>query len=153
LLQGLRVTELHASHGVHFHAIINTRVPITEMNRLARRHGFGRMSVKEADRSSVTYLSKYLTKSFMADNPSFAGRRRWGPIGGFKGTKCKDLKYDTEFHRNKKKLFSGRQISFQQIKTLAWFSDSFGEFDNWPLVIKIRFTTAMQSYGYKGSFV
>lgn len=123
------------------------------MNRLARPYGFGRMAVKEADIDSVTYLSKYLTKSFMRDNPSFGSHRRWGPIGGFKGTRCKDAIYDTPMTRNHKKLFAGLQIGYKEFRLVAQYSDVFGDFGMWPLEVKIRFTKVMQSYGHEKSFV
>jgi hypothetical protein len=152
-LQGLRVCELHASHGIHFHAIINTRVLVDEMKRLAEPLGFGRLSVKLADIASVTYLSKYLTKAFMENNPSFGFRRRWGTIGGFKGSRCKDMVYDTPLITNRKLLFEGLRIGYAEHCLLRNYSTIFGPFEDWPLKIKINFTTVMQSYGHKKSFV
>ena len=33
-LQGVRVTELHRSHGIHFHFFVNIRVPIDHMRKI-----------------------------------------------------------------------------------------------------------------------
>lgn len=147
LCEGLRVMELHKSHGIHFHAIINVFVPCDVMKRLGEPLGFGRMAVKIADRASVTYLSKYLTKTFADRNEFFGGRRRWGAIGGLPITRCKDLVYDGPMQRNKKLLFSSSQVGYKEFRLLCSFSDSYGLCAEWPLAIKMRFLTVLQSYG------
>ena len=79
LLRGLRVTELHLIHGIHFHVILNERVSVHLVRRLAKKWGFGRVQVQQVDEGTEGYLAKYLCKTA----PRFFGRmRRWSPIGG-----------------------------------------------------------------------
>jgi hypothetical protein len=148
LMKGLRVTELHKSHGIHFHLLLDERVGIDLITRLSRPWGFGRIEVKIADLGSATYLSKYLSKQYMEDTPSFRGRRRWGVIGKLSATRCSDLVYETDYTRNR--AFFGaskRQLHFNLHRAMANYSHLFGEYESWPLAIKIRFHKFQQRYG------
>src|ERR1022692_4772946 len=68
-IQGLRVAELHKSHGIHFHLIVNRRIPLDRMRKVCHGTGhiignnryldFGRMSVSKCNADVSKYLSKY----------------------------------------------------------------------------------------------
>jgi len=73
-VQGVRVTELHKTHGIHHHAIINRRLSVGELRRFSKRYGFGRVQVERATESDFHYLAKYLTKDA---EPLQRGMRRW----------------------------------------------------------------------------
>ena len=70
-LHGLKVTELHKEHGLHFHALVNKRIWQGEVRRIGKRYGVGWVSVKRADYGSVDYLAKYLFKGVAAGASAF----------------------------------------------------------------------------------
>lgn len=102
-LRGLKVVELHKQHGIHYHCLLNKRVWVGEVRRVAERFGLGRVHVKRADRGAITYLSKYLSKQFISKNKLHARVGRWGTIGGFRSCKVKDVEIDSPFHRRIKR--------------------------------------------------
>jgi len=133
-IHGLRVIELHRSHGVHFHCLLNQRFPVERVYALAWPLGFGRINVKRVENPAVVikYLAKYLFKQYR--NQHFFGRRRrWGSMGGFSATRCKDIEYDTAFHRNKRLFYGSRRIigGFKMVSFLAALSN-YGDFEAWP---------------------
>lgn len=146
-LQGLRVCELHRSHGIHFHTMVNGRIPIRRVQKMVYGSGhltghnryldFGRMSVSKCDDGTVAYMCKYLTKQYRKDY-NFWGRRRWGTIGGFEQTKCIDIEYDTPCHRNKPLLFADEQIDYAAMMLLSHYSNLWGDLCNWPAEHKMR---------------
>jgi len=145
--QGVRVSELHRSHGIHFHCILNSRIPIDRVKRICYGNGhltgtnryldFGRMSVAKCDSNTIGYLGKYLTKQYRRDN-EFWGRRRWGCIGGFEPTRCREIEYDTSFHRNYQKLFNGKKIDYVTMLLVSQYSQLWGELHEWPNPYKMR---------------
>lgn len=90
-LRGVRVIECHKEHGVHYHALVNQRIPVWLVRRWAKRCGIGRVQVKKANSGSIDYLAKYLSKQWQQENGSFKGQTRWGTIGGFRGVKVRDV--------------------------------------------------------------
>lgn len=98
---GVKVAELHKDHGVHFHALINRRLAIDIVRRVAELHGFGRIQVEKADKKACNYLAKYLTKN--QHNKMFArtGRslRKWDAFGPIKkqATRLKDLTNESTY--------------------------------------------------------
>ena len=98
-LHGLKVVELHKTHGLHWHALLNQRIWVGEVRRLAKRYGIGRVSVSIADRGSIDYLSKYVGKGLKRRRPLCSNAARWGTCGGFAGTRVRDLDVDSPFHR------------------------------------------------------
>lgn len=98
-LKGVRVCELHKSHGIHFHLLLNLRISLDDMNKLGHPLGLGRMSVSEADKNCIGYLAKYLTKQYRNEF-DFGGRRRWGTIGGFKPCRVRDVVFEMETSQN-----------------------------------------------------
>jgi hypothetical protein len=127
-VHGLRVTELHKEHGIHFHLLLNKRFPVRRMLALAWPFGFGKVHVCLANMGSARYLAKYLTKQYKAQT-YFKRRRRWGTFGGFKATLCKDVTYDTSYTRNKV-LLPEKPLTVHRL-ILGAFS-GFGDFANWP---------------------
>lgn len=146
-MHGVRVSELHRSHGIHFHALLDWRICIRRVKRLAFGNGringpwryldFGRMTVTQCDRGSMFYMAKYLTKSYR-DRYNFGGRRRWGGIGGFDTVKCRDIEYDTPFHRNKPLLFGKNQMDYATMICLSHYSSLWGDLENWPDEAKMK---------------
>jgi len=146
-LRGLRVTELHRSHGIHYHALVNMRIPIERVKRIARGSGnlvgwgrglhnaryldFGRMSVSKCDEDTIMYLCKYLGKQYSGDNRLYAGRR-WGTIGGFKHVSCRDVQYDSLNHRNRRWLFGDSQCSYGTLLMCQHYTNIWGEVQEWP---------------------
>ncbi|PAW77995.1 MAG: hypothetical protein B9S32_08845 [Verrucomicrobia bacterium Tous-C9LFEB] len=107
---GVKVTELHANHGLHFHCIVNRRLNVNVLRSIGVRHGFGRMQVAVVkDRQQLYYLSKYLGKS---KGRWFAGAQRWHTIGGFKGVKVRDIEKVDTISEWMARIFKGHKISF-----------------------------------------
>jgi len=144
LLRGVRVVEVHPgtkhagniyglSHGLHFHALFNQRVSIHWINRIARKHGFGRVHVQKCNPETANYLGKYLTKG----QPELAkGCRRWGTIGWPNGTKVRDIKIESDFHRNmetvQNKIGCGR-LSPDIVHSIYVNTRLHGEVETWPI--------------------
>jgi len=82
---GIRVFELHKSHGIHIHMVINRRYPVTEVRRIFKIAGFGRIHVEMVQTQDIErvafYLGKYMTK---VSQPMFGVRRVavWGMSAG-----------------------------------------------------------------------
>lgn len=77
--QGVRVFEWHKNHGLHVHMLINRRMPVSQIRRIAARLGFGRINVKRCwDVGAGRYLAKYLGKD-AGKIPH--GGRAWARIG------------------------------------------------------------------------
>ncbi len=94
---GVRVYELHKTHGLHIHAIINQWISVNLMRPVARSFGFGRIHVKRVDREGADYLAKYLTKQ---DRDEWLQHKRlWTCFGRFEHTKVKDIIVESDFTR------------------------------------------------------
>lgn len=117
---GVRVSEIHpGGHGTHFHALINRRLNVNVVRRIAKCHGFGRIFVEVADQNltpsgesaAALYLSKYLSKS-RSGPVGKTGRstRRWAAFGPMPKTRVKDLVNESPmwlFRRAEKLPFLG----------------------------------------------
>lgn len=96
---GVRVSELHKSHGVHFHMLCDQRLDVNHVRSEAWRFGFGRINVKVADQNpggASGYLCKYLSKC--REGPLCkSGRksRRWAAFGKVIRTRVSDLVNDS----------------------------------------------------------
>lgn len=140
-LRGLRVCELHKSHGIHFHALVNGRIPVDRMRRLIYGSGhltghnryldFGRIHVRPCVPSDAEYLSKYMTKQYTKDH-WFGLRRRWGTIGGFRQVKKNDIEIISPSTQNRKLLFGEAQVPYATLMATVMFTNWFGELKNWP---------------------
>ena len=136
LHKGVRVVELHETHGIHYHALINRRIAMDVIRRIAYPFGFGVMWVEHCDNGTAGYLAKYLTKSYRAENHFTKGRRRWGNIGRWANCKVRDLIMETSFTRSKSTLYGEKQISFGLALVLGSWVKLWGEVDEWPLDIR-----------------
>jgi len=105
-IPGMRVVEVHpgvglyaelGGHGLHFHVLIASRLPVDEVRKLAIRAGFGRIHVKRCSKEKAKYLAKYLGKQ---QDSLRKGCRRWGMFGSFKGTLVKDIIIESELAEN-----------------------------------------------------
>jgi hypothetical protein len=140
-LRGLKVIELHRSHGIHYHALVNMRIPIDRVKRLARGNGnlvghnryldFGRMSVVRADPGSIDYMCFYLNKQYRKTYECYGGRR-WGTIGGFNATHCRDVIYESPSHTNREEMFGVRKIPYRAMLKLSGLSSAYGHWKTWP---------------------
>jgi len=138
-LLGVRVAELHKSHGIHFHAICNRRIPIDLVRKIGWPIGFGQIKVIEVTPGKLPeYLAKYLSKGYRKAN-IFARRRRWGTIGGLKSTRCRDVEYRSNFTRNHKILHERQQIDYRTAIALRVYSNSYGVCNDWPPNIRDRY--------------
>jgi len=149
LIKGVRISELHKSHGIHFHALVNERIPIERIKRMAWPHGFGRVSVSKADLGSISYLAKYLTKQYRNEN-DFGGRRRWGTIGGFPPSRCRDIEYDSSVMRNHRAMFGHHQVDTWTVMLARNFGGVWGEAWQWPPFVRVRFRDAVEARDDKG---
>jgi hypothetical protein len=68
---GLRVFELHESHGLHVHLLTNKFIHVNVCRQMAKRSGWGRIHVVRITKDRTGYLAKYLSK----DRPG--GLKRW----------------------------------------------------------------------------
>jgi len=151
LMVGVRVSELHTTHGLHFHLIVNQRIDINVVLQVATPFGFGRIQVEEVRDKTATilYLSKYLSKAFKAENRMTKGARRWGTIGGFKATRCRDLVYENSFTKNKTLLYGDGVMEFRQSQHLMALSTAWGEWKNVPQPFKTEFLAKWKASQYK----
>ena len=92
---GLRVYELHKTHGLHLHALRNRHVRVEIVRPAAKRYGFGRIHVKLVDKAGAKYLAKYLTKQGRPE--CFEGKRLWAAFGAFCHCKVKDVEVTSDF--------------------------------------------------------
>lgn len=95
-LCGLRVFELHKSHGLHVHLVTNRWIDVNEARTLAKRAGWGRIHVLRVPAERIAYLGKYLSKD---RPPCFKRWRLWAGFGEWAWTKVKDVVFDCRFTR------------------------------------------------------
>lgn len=126
-LFGLRVVECHRSHGLHFHALLATRMSVHIARRAGKRFGFGRVHVCKADRGSILYLCKYLGK----EKHLLPGARAWDCVGRFQGTKVRNIEVDSLFHRNMKSIASGRRVHYLMARDIYKNTMLWGDRKNW----------------------
>lgn len=102
---GVRVIEPHVEHGLHYHAIIDTRVSVHVVRAIGRKYGIGRVLVERCDMGAAIYLSKYLTKH---GPPMFSrtGRRlaKWHTIGAFEGVRKNAVWIDSPYMRARRRI-------------------------------------------------
>ena len=94
---GLRVFELHESHGLHVHLLTNKFIHVNECRKLAKRSGWGRIHVTRTAKDRTGYLAKYLSK----DRPGGLKRwRLWAAFGTeWEWTKVADIDIDSPYSR------------------------------------------------------
>lgn len=87
-LCGLRVFELHESHGLHVHLITNRFVDVNECRPMAKKAGWGRVHVQRVSAERAQYLSKYLSKE---REPCLKRWRLWAGFGDWERVMVKDI--------------------------------------------------------------
>ena len=93
---GVRVVELHRDHGCHYHALINRRLAVDIVRRVARCHAIGRIFVELADADAAAYMGKYLSKQCKGPlTKSGRNARRWAAFGPVARTRVSDLVNDS----------------------------------------------------------
>lgn len=107
---GLKVVELHpGGHGIHYHCLLNKRLPVSEIRRIGKRFGVGRVHVVAANKGAGEYLAKYLSKRETGLSKHI---RKWSTVGGFEGVKVANIEVDTDFVRKLRDVKGGRHITF-----------------------------------------
>lgn len=88
--RGVKVAEMHRAHGLHFHLLIDRRLPVALIRRVFSRYGFGRIEVEKVrnKEAAARYLVKYLRPG--QEPLPVRGMRRWSRIGGI-GEKVSDM--------------------------------------------------------------
>jgi len=127
-LVGVRVLERHKSGFLHYHAIVNIRIPIDRVLAIGKRYGIGRTSVTKINtpKGAVLYMAKYLTKE-----TAVKGRgcrlKSWGTVGdAFFSVKRSEVKTDNRGTRFWKRLreelpWAGEKRSMSTaIKAMRW---------------------------------
>lgn len=103
---GLRVFELHQSHGLHVHLLTDRFIDVNTARTLAARAGWGRIHVKRIPATKAGYLGKYLSK----ERPEcFKRWRLWAAFGkDWTSTKVGNLEkrsaFSTVYHHFKDKF-------------------------------------------------
>ena len=87
-LCGLRVFELHKTHGLHVHLVTDRFIRVQETRELAKKAGWGRVHVTRANAGAARYLAKYLSKE---REPCFKGWRLWSGFGEWDWSRVKDI--------------------------------------------------------------
>jgi len=94
--RGVRVFELHDSHGLHIHAVALGMYPLRLVRAICSRFNFGRVHVFRI-KANPFYICKYVTKTYRKENPWLKGSRLWAWIGDKSDcdlhSKVKDIVY------------------------------------------------------------
>jgi len=131
-LCGLRVFELHESHGLHVHLVTNRFLDVNQARKLATQAGWGRVHVMRIPLERAGYLAKYLSK----ERPECLKRwRLWAGFGDWDWTRVKDVISDSRFsriYRAAKEAFgwSGRRGFFERMN-LATFLEMRTAIEGW----------------------
>jgi len=128
LVCGVRVIEPGEEHGLHYHAILNMRISVHIVRRLAKRYDIGRVQVQRCDYGAALYLSQYLGKQVRL----FGGIHKWGCVGGFRGVRVRDVEIDSIAASNQRFFFGGVQVPFAIATQCFRFSRLYGHLRDWP---------------------
>jgi len=129
--RGIRVTEVHpGGHGIHFHCLFAGYIPLHPLKSVASRFGFGDIKPLEVGPGTPHYLAKYLRKP----QPMLGRRRKWGMIGGFKGSRVRDIEVKSLLAENCRAVRAklgvwGRQLFLM----VASYTSKFGHVTEWPV--------------------
>lgn len=110
---GLRVVEAHGGgHGLHYHLLINKRLSIQLVVRIAKRYGIGFTSVKKCwDFGAALYLAKYLAKDMKGGNtPLKGGIHRWGTFGPWTGVRKNSIEVKSNYMTARKEIVSDEKV-------------------------------------------
>ncbi|MEO7931541.1 MAG: hypothetical protein ABIT76_00135 [Chthoniobacterales bacterium] len=93
-LCGLRVFEMHKSHGLHVHLVTNQWIDVNAARVLAAQAGWGRIHVMQMPVERAAYLGKYLSKE---RPPCLKRWRLWAGFGDWDWTRVKDVVFESRF--------------------------------------------------------
>ncbi|SDU18212.1 hypothetical protein SAMN05444156_2455 [Verrucomicrobium sp. GAS474] len=125
LIRGVKVAEHHKTHGLHYHAILNQRLPVGLVRRIGSKYGIGRVHVMKCDKGAVGYLEKYLGKQHWKD--FHAGCRRWSPVGTWDHTKVSDIVVESDFTRQLAFETRGKKIDYRTYRGYRQNYMAFGD--------------------------
>jgi len=113
VLNGLRVFELHKSHGLHIDVVTGRFLHVSEVRSLWRSCGGGRIHVLPVPPSRAKYVAKYIRK---AGRPEcLKSARLWDLFGGFEGTRIKDVTVDSNATRIYRVLVATLGLEFKRL--------------------------------------
>jgi len=108
-LTGIRVLERHRKGNLHYHAIVNRRIPVDEVRKIGGKYGIGRVHVRKvrSNDGALFYLAKYLGKDRRVVGEG-CRIKAWGTIGDASwSVKRSDIKVDDRFTRLVRKVKLG----------------------------------------------
>lgn len=121
---GVKVSELHREHGVHYHALVTERLAVDLVRKVGRCFGIGRVHVCRADRRRhCNYLAKYLSKQREGALTKTGRRgRRWSVFGDIPRTRVRDLVNDSPMwvFRRKENLPWLDSFAAEKLLARAW---------------------------------
>lgn len=105
---GLRVLEPHDQHGLHYHLLVNRRLSIHLIRRIAERVGMFwiHVSRKSVDIGTAHYLAKYLSKK----GPRLHGVHKWGTFGCFRGVRVNDIVIESDYMNARRRIVGTRKV-------------------------------------------
>jgi hypothetical protein len=121
-LCGLRVFELHKTHGLHVHLVTTRWIDVNHARQLATQAGWGRLHVVRIPAERASYLGKYLSK----ERPDcFKHWRLWAGFGDWEWTKVKDVVFESLFCRVYRACkewqdWKGNQGFFGRLRLVKW---------------------------------
>lgn len=99
---GLRVIEAHKEHGLHYHLLVNRRMSIHLIRRIATPLGIFwiHVSKRAVPFAAALYVSKYVTKY----GPKLhEGIHRWNTFGAFQAVKKNSVIIDSPYMRARRR--------------------------------------------------
>ena len=94
--RGIRVFELHDTHGLHVHLLCCYWMDVRDVRAIAEQVGWGRINVRTIP---VTAAGNYLSKKFSRRERCLKGWRLWESVGNWVSTKVKHVVVNNAFTR------------------------------------------------------
>ena len=95
-LLGIRVFELHDTHGLHVHLVTSGWMFVGDVRVIAEKAGWGRIHVKIMQAAAA---GPYLSKSFHRREQCLKGWRLWEGIGDWTWSTVKNIIVNSAFTR------------------------------------------------------
>lgn len=124
---GLRVFEMHKTHGLHVHLVTNTYIDVNIARKMAIKAGWGRIFVDRMPAEKAGYLGKYLSKE---RPPCFKRWRLWAGFGAdWNWTKVGGLEKNSAFCRMYRHFktsygWEGKQGFFKRMEFTTYMLDA-----------------------------
>lgn len=121
-LAGVKVTQLHKLGGIHYHAILNQRIPVGMVRRLGRKWKIGIIhavklgSITGARKYFGRYIGREVGGQKLARNQS-----SWECMFGFAGCRVNDIKRETAytFACRLVKQLMGRKLTYLELRQIC----------------------------------